>query len=91
MEIFSIALEKKINIYAVKGNWQLDQSIQSKIIAVFFSMAVEIERDLISQRTREALAAKKKQGELSWDTPEAQAKANLTPINLRLRRSLPMV
>ncbi len=62
MEILSIALEKKINIYAVKGNWQLDQSIQSKIIAMAFSMAAEIERDLISQRTKEALAAKKKQG-----------------------------
>ncbi len=30
----SIALEKKITIYAVKGNWQLDQSIQSKIINI---------------------------------------------------------
>ena len=45
MEILSIALEKKITIYAVKGNWQLDQSIQSKIIAMAFSMAAEIERD----------------------------------------------
>ena len=62
MEILSIALEKKIIIYAVKGNWQLDQSIQSKIIAMAFSMAAEIERDLISQRTKEALAVRKKNG-----------------------------
>ncbi len=62
MEILSIALEKRIDIYAVKGAWQLDQSIQSKIIAMAFSMTAEIERDLISQRTKEALAAKKKQG-----------------------------
>ncbi|HEU5383570.1 MAG TPA: hypothetical protein VFV38_49845 [Ktedonobacteraceae bacterium] len=41
-----------------KGNWQLDNSIQSKIVA----MAAEIERDLISQRTTEALAARKQQG-----------------------------
>ena len=46
--------------YAVKGNWQLDPSIQSKIVAMAFSMAAEIERDLISQRTKEALVAKKK-------------------------------
>lgn len=52
----------KINIYAVKGNWQLDQSIQSKILAMAFAMAAEIERDLISQRTKEALVAKKKAG-----------------------------
>ena len=62
MEILSIATEKKINLYAVKGNWQLDGSIQSKIIAMAFSMAAEIERDLISQRTKEALAARKRAG-----------------------------
>jgi DNA invertase Pin-like site-specific DNA recombinase len=58
MEILSIATQKGINVYAVKGNWQLDHSIQSKIIAMAFSMAAEIERDLISQRTKEALRAK---------------------------------
>lgn len=62
MEILSIATSKGINIYAVKGNWQLDGSIQSKIIAMAFSMAAEIERDLISKRTKEALQAKKQQG-----------------------------
>jgi DNA invertase Pin-like site-specific DNA recombinase len=62
MEILSIASKKQINIYAVKGNWQLDQSIQSKILAMAFAMAAEIERDLISQRTKEALAAKRKAG-----------------------------
>ena len=62
MEILSLASQKKLNIYAVKGNWRLDNSIQSKIIAMAFSMAAEIERDLISQRTKEALAARKKAG-----------------------------
>jgi len=62
MELLSIATDKKINIYAVKGNWQLDGSIQSKIIAMAFSMASEIERDLLSQRTKEALAARKRAG-----------------------------
>jgi len=62
MEILSIATQKEINVYAVKGNWQLDHSIQSKIIAMAFSMAAEIERDLISQRTKEALRAKKAAG-----------------------------
>ena len=36
--------------------------IQSKIIAMAFSMAAEIERDLISQRTKEALRFKRAQG-----------------------------
>src|SRR6185503_14374484 len=61
MEILSIATQKGINVYAVKGNWQLDGSIQSRIIAMAFSMAAEIERELISQRTTEALRYKKAQ------------------------------
>ena len=62
MEILSIASQKGIAIFAVKGNWQLDNTIQSKIIAMPFAMAAEIERDLISQRTKEALAARRKAG-----------------------------
>ena len=62
MEILSVAVEKGVRVYAVKGNWTLDISIQSKIVAMTFSMASEIERDLISQRTKEALRYKKEQG-----------------------------
>jgi DNA invertase Pin-like site-specific DNA recombinase len=76
MEILSIASQKGIRIYAVKGNWQLDNSIQSKIIAMAFSMATEIERDLISQRTREALAARKKNG-MTLGRPRGVGKSKL--------------
>src|SRR5947199_806452 len=76
MEILSIATDKKIHLYAVKGNWQLDQSIQSKIIAMAFSMAAEIERDLISQRTTEALRAKKAAG-MKLGRPKGPGKSKL--------------
>ena len=62
IEILSIATEKGVHIYAVKGDWRLDGSIQSKIIAMAFSIAAEIGRDLISQRTTEALQTRKQQG-----------------------------
>ncbi len=62
MEILSVAVEKGVRVYAVKGNWSLNSSIQSKIVAMAFAMASEIERDLISQRTKEALRYKKEQG-----------------------------
>lgn len=76
MEILSIASQRQINIFAVKGNWQLDQSIQSKIVAMAFSMAAEIERDLISQRTKEALAAKKLAG-IKLGRPKGSGKSKL--------------
>jgi DNA invertase Pin-like site-specific DNA recombinase len=44
-----------VNLYAVKGDRQLTDSLQSKILAMAFSMAAEIERDLIAKRTKEAL------------------------------------
>ena len=79
MEILSIALQKGVRIYAVKGNWQLDQSIQSKIIAMAFSMASEIERELISQRTKEALRFKKEQG-IKLGRPKGPGKSKLDPF-----------
>src|ERR1700736_2748653 len=74
MEILSVATQKRINIYSVKGAWRLDQSIQSKIIAMAFSMAAEIERDLISQRTKEALRFKKSQGMVLGRPPRTREK-----------------
>jgi DNA invertase Pin-like site-specific DNA recombinase len=62
MEILSIARQKGICIYAVKGGWELNGTIQSKVMAMAFSIASEIERDLISKRTKEALKARKAQG-----------------------------
>ena len=76
MEILSIAFQKGINLYSVKGNWRLDNSIQSKIVAMAFSMAAEIERDLISQRTKEALAARKKAG-ITLGRPRGNGRSKL--------------
>ena len=76
MEILSIATDKGINLYAVKGEWRLDGSMQSKIIAMAFAMAAEIERDLISQRTREALRVKKAVG-MKLGRPRGPGKSKL--------------
>ncbi len=76
MEILSIATQKNINIYSVKGNWNLDNTIQSKIIAMAFSMAAEIERDLISSRTKESLKARKEQG-VKLGRPKGKGKSKL--------------
>jgi DNA invertase Pin-like site-specific DNA recombinase len=76
MEILSIAAEKQISIFSVKGNWQLDTSIQSKIVAMVFAMASEIERELISARTKEALRVKKEKG-IPLGRPKGPGKSKL--------------
>ena len=76
IEIISIAMQKGIRIYTVKGAWQLDDSIQSKVMAMVFAMASEIERDLISKRTKESLAAKKLSG-IKLGRPTGPGKSKL--------------
>jgi DNA invertase Pin-like site-specific DNA recombinase len=87
MEILSIATQKGINIYAVKGDWQLTNSIQSKIVAMAFSMASEIERDLISKRTREALQVKKQNG-MQLGRPKGVGKSKLDIFRVEIEALL---
>ena len=81
MEIISIATQKGINIYTVKGNWQLDGSIQSKVMAMVFSMVSEIERDLISKRTKEALQTKKGAFQIVAKIKKPSIFVRIKPIN----------
>lgn len=76
MEILAIASAQRIRVYAIKGGWRLDDTIQSKIVAMAFSMAAEIERDLISSRTKEALRARKASG-LPLGRPKGPGKSKL--------------
>ncbi len=62
MEILAIAKEKNIAIYDVKNNRELNGNIQPKVLAMMFNIAAEIERDLISKRTKEGLKAAKEKG-----------------------------
>lgn len=87
MEIISIATQKGINIYTVKGNWQLDGSIQSKVMAMVFSMASEIERDLISKRTKEALQTKRASG-IKLGRPKGPGKSKLDTHRIEIEALL---
>lgn len=62
MSVLNACTQKGIFIRTIKDNFNLSDSINSKIVAFAFALAAEIERNLISQRTREALAAKKQAG-----------------------------
>lgn len=60
--VLNVCLEKGVNIIAIKENYKLTNTLEAKVIAFAFSIAAEIERTLISQRTKEALARKKAEG-----------------------------
>ena len=64
MELLSILLRKGVEIHVVKNNQILKDNFQSKVFAMAFSIAAEIERELISKRTKEALARRKAEGKL---------------------------
>lgn len=87
VQVLSLAMEKGIHVHAVKSNWQLDDSIQSKIMAMVFSMAAEIESDLISKRTKEALKAKKAQG-IKLGRPKGPGKSKLDKFRLEIEALL---
>ena len=55
---------KECRVWTVKDNYRLGEDIQSKVLAFAFGLSAEIERNLISQRTKEALARKKAEGKV---------------------------
>ena len=62
MEILHICMNKECKVWTIKDNYRLGDDIQSKVLAFAFGLSAEIERNLISQRTKEALALRKSQG-----------------------------
>lgn len=64
MEILNVCMSKECRVWTIKDNYRLGEDIQSKVLAFAFGLSAEIERNLISQRTREALARKKAEGVL---------------------------
>ena len=62
MEILSTCMNKGCQVWTVKEGYRLGDDIQSKVLAFAFGLSAEIERRLISARTREALARRKAEG-----------------------------
>ena len=58
----SKCMQKEIQVWTIKDNYKLGSDISSKVLAFAFGLSAEIERNLISQRTKEALARKKSEG-----------------------------
>jgi DNA invertase Pin-like site-specific DNA recombinase len=65
MEVMSILhhlMDKKVKVLTTKERYELGDNINSKVLAFAFGLSAEIERNMISQRTKEALARRKADG-----------------------------
>lgn len=62
MSILNECMKREIQVWTIKDNYRLGSDISSKVLAFAFGLSAEIERNLISQRTKEALARKVAEG-----------------------------
>ncbi len=62
MAILHQCMRNEVQVWTIKDNYRLGSDISSKVLAFAFGLSAEIERNLISQRTKEALARKKAEG-----------------------------
>ncbi|MDR1344655.1 MAG: master DNA invertase Mpi family serine-type recombinase [Tannerellaceae bacterium] len=62
MSILNECMGRNIQVWTIKDNYRLGRDINSKVLAFAFSLSAEIERNLVSQRTKEALERKRSEG-----------------------------
>lgn len=62
MHILHDCMEKQVKVFTIKEKYELGDNLNSKVLAFAFGLSAEIEQQLISQRTKEALARKKSEG-----------------------------
>lgn len=62
MSVLNYCMEKEIKVWTIKDNYRLGDDLTSKVLAFAFGLSAEIERNLISQRTKEALVKKRAEG-----------------------------
>lgn len=80
MEILSICLNRGCRVWTIKDGYRLGDDIQSKVLAFAFGLSAEIERNLISQRTREALARIKAEGKHVGRPKGARTSIEIHPL-----------
>lgn len=72
MRILEYCIQIGAKLYTVKDGYELGDNIQSKVLAFAFGLSAEIERELISQRTKEAMARRRACGLYTGRKPGAK-------------------
>jgi len=88
MSILSHCLSVGAKIWTIKDGYRLGDDIQSKVLAFAFGLSAEIERNLIAQRTKEALARCKSEGKILGRRPGKATKVRLTGHENEIRQML---
>jgi DNA invertase Pin-like site-specific DNA recombinase len=88
MSILSGCMERGVKIWTIKDSYRLGDDIQSKVLAFAFGLSAEIERNLISQRTKEALARRKSEGKVLGRRPGRAVNVRLTGHEKEIRKML---
>lgn len=76
ISILNKLLESGARVWTIKDGYRLGDDIQSKVLAFAFGLSAEIERNLISQRTKEALERRKREG-IKLGRPKGKQRAFL--------------
>lgn len=62
LEVLNQCLKAGVRVWSIKDGFRLEDDLSSKVLAFAFALSAEVERSLISQRTREALARRRALG-----------------------------
>ncbi|WP_314204844.1 master DNA invertase Mpi family serine-type recombinase [Capnocytophaga bilenii] len=89
MGVLNECMNRDIQVWTIKDNYRLGSDINSKVLAFAFGLSAEIERNLISQRTKEALARKKAEGVvLGRPKGSKSSKTKLTGMEKQIKELL---
>lgn len=89
LDVLQELLDKKVRVIAIKEGYELGDNIQSKVLAFAFGLSAEIERTLLSERTKQGLERARKAGKQIGRLPGQRPRYyKLTPYRYKIKRWL---